>query len=155
MIVPDISAVLGVKQSGGASSLVAGASLPFPLFNQNRGEIARASAGREIAVLELAATERTARSDLAAAEQSARLLTERASALRAGFLARADEARRITLGAYQEGAVPLLNVIDAARAWGEARGTYYQTLFTQQESVLRLFVARGGDLAHWNEPESR
>jgi cobalt-zinc-cadmium efflux system outer membrane protein len=155
MIVPDISAMLGVKQTGGASSLIAGASMPFPLFHQNRGEIARASASRDIAGFELAATERAARSELAAAEQSARVLTERATALAAGFLARADEARRITLGAYQENALPLLNVIDAARTWGEARSTHYQTLFAQQESVLRLFVARGGDLSNWNQPQSR
>jgi outer membrane protein, heavy metal efflux system len=155
MIVPDISAVLGVKQTGGASSLIAGASMPFPLFNQNRGEIARASAGRDIAAFELAATERMARSELAAAEQAVRVLTERATALAAGFLARADEARRITLGAYRENALPLLNVIDAARAWGDARGTHYQMLFAQQESVLRLVVARGGDLSIWIQPQSR
>jgi hypothetical protein len=46
-------------------------------------------------------------------------------------------------------------VIDAARAWGEARSTYYQTLFAQQESIVRLFVARGGDLSKWNQPQSR
>ena len=155
MIVPDISALLGVKQTGGGSSLIAGASMPFPLFNQNRGEIARASASRDIAAFELAATERAALSELAAAEQSARVLTERATALAAGFLARADEARRIALGAYQENALPLLNVIDAARTWGEARSTHFQMLFAQQESVLRLLVARGGDLSNWNQPQSR
>jgi cobalt-zinc-cadmium efflux system outer membrane protein len=69
MIVPDISATIGVKQAGGGSSLIAGASMPFPLFNQNRGEIARASAERDIASFELTST-RARAPELDAAEQS-------------------------------------------------------------------------------------
>jgi cobalt-zinc-cadmium efflux system outer membrane protein len=155
LIVDAIDVTIGVKRSAGFSSLIAGASLPVPLFNQNRGEIARASAERDVAVLELAAVERAARADLQAAIESAVVLTERTSVLATGFLARADEARSITLGAYREGAIPLLYVIDAARAWGEARRGYYELLFAQHESVLELFVARGGDLATWNDLENR
>jgi outer membrane protein TolC len=64
----------------------------------------------------------------------------------ASYLARADEVRRIALGAYREGAIPLIQVIDAARAWGEARIAYYQILYAQHESVLALLVAEGVDI---------
>ena len=72
--------------------------------------------------------------------------TARAAGPEPSYLQRADEARRITLGAYQEGAVPLLQVLDAARAWGEARLSYYRTLYAQHDSVLLVLLAKGQDL---------
>jgi cobalt-zinc-cadmium efflux system outer membrane protein len=152
MIVREIGATFGAKRAAGQTSMVAGVSLPLPIFDPNRGEIARASAERDAAAFELAARERTASAELSGAYDAARLLTERAALLAQGangrppLLARADEGRRIALGAYREGAVSLLQVIDAARAWGEARLAFYQTLYAQHESVAALLVARGDDL---------
>jgi hypothetical protein len=37
-------------------------------------------------------------------------------------------------------------VIDAARAWNDARVTFYQTLYAQHESIAMLIVAHGDDL---------
>jgi cobalt-zinc-cadmium efflux system outer membrane protein len=152
MIVRDLAATIGTKRSGGMTSMVAGLSVPIPLFNPNRGEIARATAERDAAGFDLAARERTVRAELTGAYDAARLLTERTVQLTRGsdgrppFLARADEARRVALGAYREGAVSLLQVIDAARAWNEARVIFYQTLYAQHESVALLLAARGDDL---------
>jgi cobalt-zinc-cadmium efflux system outer membrane protein len=153
MVVRQLGAMIGTRTSPGATSLIAGVSLPLPIFDQNRGEIARASAERDAAAFELAAAERTARAEVTGAYEAAQLLTERTGVLATrgpggtpAYLARADEARRIALGAYREGAVPLLSVIDAARAWGEARLAYYRTLFAQHESVLALLAAQGADL---------
>jgi len=148
----QLGLTVGTKRSAGTTSLMAGVSLPFPLFDQNRGAIARAAAEREAAGFELAAQERIGRAEIVGTSQAARLLTERAGVLAGasrgqGYLARADEARRIALGAYREGAVPLIQVIDAARAWGEARLAYYQILYTQHESVVELLVAEGVDIA--------
>lgn len=155
LIVRELGATLGVKQSAGTTSMIAGVSLPLPLFDANRGELARARAERDAAAFELAAQERAARAEVVGAEEAARILTERAGTLTrrdaagrgAAYLARADEARAIALGAYREGAVSLLQVLDAARAWGEARVAYYRTLYAQHEAVLALLVARGDDLA--------
>ncbi|MGH7695161.1 MAG: TolC family protein [Gemmatimonadaceae bacterium] len=152
MIVRQLGVTFGAKQSAGTTSMLAGFSIPLPIFDPNRGEIARASAERDVAGLELAAVERSARAELLGAYEAARLLSERAVLLarsvagRPAFLARADEARHIALGAYREGAVPLLQVIDAARAWGDARVAFYRTLYAQHESIALLLVARGDDL---------
>jgi outer membrane protein, heavy metal efflux system len=152
MIVRELGATFGAKRSAGTTSMVAGLSIPFPVFDPNRGQIARAAAERDVAAFELEARERVARADLAAAVEAARLLTDRTASLaratdgRPPFLARADEARRIALGAYREGAVSLLQVIDAARAWNDARLTFYQTLYAQHESIAMLIVAHGDDL---------
>ena len=152
MIVRDLGATFGTKWSAGTTSMIAGVSLPLPIFDPNRGEIARASAERDAAAFELAARERAASAELAGAYEAARLLTERAALLAHGadgrppLLARADEGRRIALGAYREGAVSLLQVIDAARASTEARVTFYQALYAQHASVAALVVARGDDI---------
>jgi len=151
-LIRQLGLTVGTKRTSGTTSLIAGVSMPFPLFDQNRGAIARAAAEREAATFDLAAQERIGRAEIVGASESARLLTERAGLLAGtargqGYLARADEARRIALGAYREGAVPLIQVIDAARAWGEAQLVYYQILYAQHESVVQLLVAEGVDIA--------
>jgi cobalt-zinc-cadmium efflux system outer membrane protein len=152
MIIRELSATIGTKRSAGTTSMMAGLSVPLPVFDPNRGEIVRASAERDAAALDLAAQERTALAELNGAYDAARLLTERTALLARGsdgrppFLARADEARRIALGAYREGAASLLQVIDAARAWNEARLAFYETMYAQHESIAALIVAHGDDL---------
>ena len=150
MLIRQLGATVGTKQTAGTTSLVAGLSLPIPLFDANRGEVQRASAQRDVAAYELANQERVTSAEVAGAYRAARLLTDRVTpSAREGannLLTRADEVRRIALGAYREGAVPLIQVIDASRAWGDARNTYYRTLYAQHESVLNLLAAEGTDL---------
>jgi cobalt-zinc-cadmium efflux system outer membrane protein len=150
MVLRQLGATIGTMQTGPTTSMIAGISLPVPLFDQNRGEIQRASAEQDAATFELAAQERTATADLRGAYEAARILTAQATVLArqdsASFLARAEESRRIALGAYREGAVPLFQVIDAARAWAEARMTYYETIVAQHQSVLSVLAAEGRDL---------
>ena len=150
MLVRQLGATIGTMQTGHTTSMIAGISLPLPLFDQNRGEVQRAGAERDAAAFELAAQERTAAADLQGALEAARILTDGAARLASSdstsFLTRADESRRIALGAYREGAVPLFQVIDAARSWSEARMTYYRTIVAQHQSILWLLVTQGRDL---------
>ena len=154
MRLSDLNAMFGVKRSGGGNTMLAGVSVPLPILNRNGGGVQSASAARDAAAFDLLATERAAAADLRGAEEAARILTERATSLArrdsatsdAAYLRRADQARSIALGAYREGAVPLLQVLDAARAWGEARVAYFRTLYAQHEAVLALVAARGGDV---------
>ncbi len=159
MLVRDLSAMVGLKRSAGTTTLMTGLSIPVPIVDRNRGELAEAQADREVATFELAATERQVHAEIVGATETARLLASRVDALRGPadstaakglhrvrYLARADEIRTISLGAYREGAVPLLQVLDAARSWSESRLTYYRTLHAQHESVAALLAAEGRDL---------
>jgi cobalt-zinc-cadmium efflux system outer membrane protein len=147
MLFRELGAMVGTKNAAGSSSLVAGFTLPFPLLDQNRGNITAMRAERDIAQSELELETRNADADLVGAERASRLLTQRAAALGNGrYLARAEDARRIALGAYREGGTSLLQVIDAARAWKEARSSYFETLFAQHVAVIRLLVAQGIDV---------
>jgi len=157
MFLRELGVMVGAKTSGGSSSLVTGLTLPFPLFDQNRGNIGAARAERDAARFDLELEQRRAAADLWSAEKAARILSQRVLAFGrggAGYLGRAEEARRIALGAYREGGTTLLQVIDAARAWREARSSYFETLFAQHRAVIRLLVAEGVDvLDAW--PENR
>ena len=149
MLLRELGAMVGTKNAAGSSSLVAGFTLPFPLLDQNRGSIAAARAERDAAQFELAQEQRNANAELFGAQQAARILAQRVDAFgrgRVGYLARADEARRIALGAYREGGTSLLQVIDAARAWREARTSFFETLFAQHRAVILLLVAEGIDV---------
>jgi outer membrane protein, heavy metal efflux system len=149
MLLRELGAMVGTKNAAGSSSLIAGFTLPFPLLDQNRGSITAARAEHDVAQSELEQEKRSADADLTGAESAARILSQRVAAFgtgRVGYLARAEDARRIALGAYREGGTSLLQVIDAARAWKEARNSYFETIFAQHLSVIRLLVAEGIDV---------
>jgi outer membrane protein, heavy metal efflux system len=158
MLLRELGAMVGTKNAAGSSSLIAGFTLPFPLLDQNRGSITSARAERDVAQSEFEQEKRNADADLIGAERAARILLQRVATFgsgRVGYLARAEDARRIALGAYREGGTSLLQVIDAARAWREARNSYFETLFAQHLAVIRLLVARGIDvLDAWPEVRS-
>ena len=152
MIVRQLGVSLGTKRSAGTTSLLAGLSVPLPLFDQNAGEIRRTQAERDASAFALAMRQREVRALVTGQWEAARLLTRRVTMLATPgpgirYLARADEARRIALGAYREGAVPLIQVIDATRAWADARLMYYSLLYAQHEAVIDLSIALGDDPA--------
>jgi outer membrane protein TolC len=158
MLLRELGAMVGTMNSGGSSSLVAGFMLPFPLLDQNRGSITATRAERDAAQFELEQEKRNADADFFGAERAARILSQRVAGFgtgRVGYLARAEDARRIALGAYREGGTSLLQVIDAARAWREARSSYFETLFAQHRAVIQLLVAEGIDVIDaWPSPRA-
>jgi cobalt-zinc-cadmium efflux system outer membrane protein len=150
MLFRELGATIGTKQMMGTTSMIAGFSLPIPLFNQNRGEVSRATAERDAARRDLTASTGLVESEYVGAAEAVRILTEQAARLASGpdgdFLVRAQRSERIALGAYREGAVSLLQVLDASRARSEARMAYYDLLFAQHEAVVDLLFASGQDI---------
>lgn len=145
LLVRQLGATFGTKNTGGSYSMIVGVSVPFPIFDQNRGEVQRATSERLAAEQELVWVERRSSAEIAAAYEAAQLLTTELAALDQQFLSRAAESRRIAVAAYQEGAVPLLQVLDATRTLADARLTYYRALFARQGSLLDLYTAAGLD----------
>lgn len=145
LLVRQLGLSFGAKTTAGVRSMSLGISVPVPIFDQNRGEIQRAASERTAAERELEWTERRATAEVAAAYEAVRILAARASRLEQGFLARAEESRRVALAAYLEGAAPLLQVIDATRTLADARHIYYRAQFAQRQSVFDLYAAIGLD----------
>lgn len=147
LLARQLAATFGSKRTAGVTSMIASVSVPLPLFDRNRGEVQRAAALRTAADDELAWAERQADAEVRAAYAATRLLDAQTTRLQGGFLVRAEESRRIALAAYREGAVTLLQVLDASRTLADARQLYYRTLFARRLSLLELRAAAGEDLA--------
>jgi cobalt-zinc-cadmium efflux system outer membrane protein len=145
LTVRQVGATFGLKRVEGENAMIAGISVPVPLFDRNRGEIQRAAGELLAAQEELTWTERTVVAELAGAYTAVERLSTQVSTLEHAFLDRADETNRITLAAYQEGAATLLQVLDATRTVADARLTYYRAVLAQRQSVFDLAMAAGDD----------
>ena len=146
LVVRQLGASFGFKQTAGVNTtMVVGISLTVPLFDRNRGEIQRATSEHLAATMESQWLERTITSEVEAEYQAAERLAARITVLQPSFLSRAAESRRIALGAYQEGATGLLQVLDASRALSDARLTYARIVAAANESLFDLGIAAGYD----------
>ena len=136
---PDLTVSAGVRRFAGddATAMVAGASLPLPLFDRNRGNTATARAELTAAEARLAQARLDAAADLAAARSQARSAGAQASAAAAGEAA-AAEAYRLTRIGYEAGRLPLLELTAARRALAAAR---LQTLEARLARVRALAEA--------------
>lgn len=120
--VPDLTVSVGARRlnSDNATALVAGVSIPLPLFDRNRGNIAAAQA-------ELRGAEARAAGMLLEVEaeiSASRALNEAADARVAAAdrtLKTADETYRMARIAYESGKSPLIELIGARRGLGVAR----------------------------------
>lgn len=120
--IPDLTASVGARRfaADNSTATVAGLSVPFPLFDRNRGNIdaARAAlqaadARLEAARLDAEAEGRAALSQIAASQArlDATVASERTAA----------EAYRLSRLGYESGKTSLLELINARRALGAAR----------------------------------
>lgn len=136
---PDLTVSAGVRRFAGddATAMIAGASLPLPLFDRNRGNTAAARAELTAAEARLAQARLDAAADLAAARSQARSATAQASAATVGEAA-AGEAYRLARIGYEAGRLPLLELTAARRALAAAR---LQTLEARLARVRALAEA--------------
>src|SRR5216117_2249210 len=121
---------------------VVGFSLPFPLFNFGRGDVLRAAAERDRALVELDLTRRE--SDAAVARARRELAAARDRLRRtAGLVESANRVAVMSLQAYSEGAVPLASVLEAQRNAREILARYIDDLAGADAAVraLKLLTA--------------
>ncbi len=119
---PDATVSVGARRYAGddATALVAGVSVPLPLFDQNRGGVSAAQAELRAAEARLDGVRGEAEADIrigyrqigvAESQVSAAFEVERA----------AEEVYRLTRIGYESGRLPLSEVVAARRALSEAR----------------------------------
>ncbi|CAN7176338.1 TolC family protein [Phenylobacterium sp. LjRoot164] len=136
---PDLTVSAGVRRFAGddSTAMVAGAALPLPLFDRNRGATAAARAELTAAEARLAQARLDAAADMAAARSQARSAGAQASAAAAGEAAAAEAYRLARIG-YEAGRLPLLELTAARRALAAAR---LQTLEARLARVRALAEA--------------
>jgi cobalt-zinc-cadmium efflux system outer membrane protein len=139
-----VSGPLGIVDRN-ANGLVAGISVPLPVFNKGQGETARASAEGELAEARAAILERQV---LAAIEGAWRSLSTRVAAL-AQYereLTPGQELVRIATVAYQEGEIGILQLLDAYRTQRAALLRLLELQALTKESRIELDRAAGEEV---------
>ncbi|WP_119680817.1 TolC family protein [Indioceanicola profundi] len=121
--VPDVTVSAGVRQfhETDDNAFLVGVSIPIPVFDRNRGAIARARAEVVAAEAELAAERLDLSRRVTAARANLDAARDTASALQAQIIPVAEQAYRAAQEGYQQGKFSYLDVLDAQRTLFDAR----------------------------------
>ena len=144
LAIPNVTAQLGVRQLRVASgpAVVAGISVPLPLFDRNRGNISAARAELQGAEARAAA----ARLEAEAGTRAGLALVEAADARAAAAqrtLATAQEGYRLARVAYEAGKSPLIELLAARHNLGGARGVILDAAAARLDARANLARLQG------------
>jgi cobalt-zinc-cadmium efflux system outer membrane protein len=142
--VPDVTVSLGVRQLAGerATAFIGGVSVPFPLFDQNRGNTAAARGELNAAEARLRSARLDSEAEARVAVARLNVSQARLSSAAAGDQA-ASEAYRLTRLGYQGGKLPLSEVLTAQRALGDARNQVLQARLERLDAETALARLQG------------
>ena len=142
----DISPFVGYKRLANDNTVMFGVNLPLKVRDRNQAGIARAQADQKAAgaLREVAKSHTTA--EVKAAYEAFQTAREQVQTFRDELLNQADESRSIALVAYQDGATPLLSLLEAQRTRADVRQQYFRTLFDYQVSLSELELAVGREI---------
>jgi cobalt-zinc-cadmium efflux system outer membrane protein len=114
----DITVGGGVRflREGTDAAFVAGVSVPLPVHNRNQGNIRAARENLAGAEQTIRAVEVELRSAFTAVWQDLKAANAAALNLRRDVLPATEEAHAVVRRAYEEGQLPLIDVLDAQRA---------------------------------------
>jgi outer membrane protein, heavy metal efflux system len=143
---PDISPWLGYKRVATDDTVWFGVAIPLKLRDRNQAGIARSAADQNAAAALLEVAKSHTMAEVRAAYEAFQTAREQVQTFRNELLNQADESRSIALAAYQEGATPLLFVLEAQRTRAEVRQQYFRTLFDYQVSLSDLELAVGKEI---------
>ncbi|MEJ7809584.1 MAG: TolC family protein [Gemmatimonadaceae bacterium] len=128
MPVPVLSAGVKTEQVAGVpkgmSGLVAGVSIPLPLWDRRAGTVGAAEAEARRRTAEAGAVRRRVTREVAEAYDAYRAVASQLETLRAELGPEAATALRAAQVAYAEGEIPLVEWLDAVRAYQEAEAAY-------------------------------
>src|SRR5881397_603890 len=142
----DISPFAGYKRVATDNTVMFGVNVPLKVRDRNQAGIARAQAGQKAAEALLEVAKSHTVEEVSAAYTAFQTAREQVQTFRDELLNQADESRSIALVAYQEGATPLLSVLEAQRTRADVRQQYFRTLFDYQVSLSELELAVGKEI---------
>jgi cobalt-zinc-cadmium efflux system outer membrane protein len=144
--VPNVTLFGGYAREVGREAVVAGVSLPTPLWYRQQGHIATALGTQRKEEAELI----RARNDLGRAinqhAREAETAQEQILVYEEGLLKQAQEALRIAQLSFRQGASSLLDVLDAQRVQRQITVDYNQARFELSLALTRFERAVGGPL---------
>ena len=144
--VPNVTLFGGYARETGREGMVAGVSLPTPLWYRQQGHIATALGTQRKEEAELL----RARNDLTRAinqhAREAETAQDQILVYEEGLLKQAQEALRIAQLSFRQGASSLLDVLDAQRVQRQITVDYNLARFELSQALTRFERAVGGPL---------
>lgn len=120
-----------------------GVGIEVPIFNQYRGQRARADAGRAAAAHARQRVELQASRDVQSAVAQFRAQQSLVDRYQSGVITKVEQNVAATRYAYSRGATSLLEVLDALRAQQDVLTDYYTALHDYRVAVSALDAAQG------------
>jgi outer membrane protein, heavy metal efflux system len=149
--VPDVTALLGIRRLTGdnATVFVGGVSVPLPLFDRNRGNIAASIAQLDAADARLTAARLDAETGYRSVAAQAMAAGARVAAS-AQAASAAQEAYQLARVGYDAGRTPLIELLTARRNLTTAQAAMLEARLariTAEAALARLFgrIPFGGD----------
>lgn len=148
--VPDLTLSAGVRRfrESGDNALLVGVSIPIPVFDSNRGAIARARAEAAAAEADLAAARLDLDRRVLAARSSLEAARDTAATLKDRIIPAAEQAFAFSREGYRQGKFSYLEVLDAQRTLAEAQADLIDALqgfHTAWAELQRLTATTGPD----------
>jgi len=128
-----------------ANSLGTSLSLPLPLFNQNQGEIQRAEAEAMIARRELDKARLAIPQEVRTSVNTYVIASEETRRYETTYLSQAKDALRSTEASYREGAVSLLEFLEAERAYTQTQRDHLKALLDANVAAFGVTSAAALD----------
>lgn len=145
-VIADVQVVAGSKETSGYNTGVLGFIVPLPLFSRNDGVRERARGESLVASAELRDAELRVRGEVTAAIRGIVAMREALTAGTSGIDGRAAEVAQIAEGAYREGAISLMELVEAQRARAESRAAALRWTVDLHLATLELNRAIGAPL---------
>ena len=157
---PDITVSLGAKRvpadegmggGSGRNQVVVGVSVPLPIFDTNRGNVAEALSREEKARDDLLAAELQLRADVAQAAERLRSARATAQMLQRDALPGAEAARQAAARGFELGKFSFLDALDAQRTLFQVRNQHLLALAEAHRAageLDRLLGTGGGETLH-------
>ena len=142
----DVSPFVGFRRAGENNTVLFGISIPLPIHDRNQGAIARAIAEEKTAVAELALHRNRVLAEVESSWHAWQTATNQAAAFERELLRQAEDSHAIALQAYQEGALGLVEYLEAQRTLATLRHEYARSLFDALAAFSALEQAVGRDL---------
>jgi cobalt-zinc-cadmium efflux system outer membrane protein len=129
-----------------------GLSLPLPLWDKKKGEIATATAAQEKALAELEKLRREILRDVATASQNLTAAKESLAFYTPALRDKLKTALDAAAQSYSEGRTPLLLYLEAQRTYFDTQADYFETLQKLFETQAGLESAIGVSLDQLSQP---
>jgi cobalt-zinc-cadmium efflux system outer membrane protein len=145
--VPDITVSLGAKRvpadegtgsGNGRNQVVVGVSVPLPIFDTNRGNVAEALSREEKARDDLAAAELQLGADVAQATERLRSARAAAETLQRDALPGAEAAYKAAAKGFELGKFSFLEALDAQRTHFQMRNQYLMAVADAHRAASEL-----------------